>query len=340
MSEKIKFAVVGGGRIGQRHAKMVEVNKDTQLVAIIDSDASKKAEIESTFNVPFFTSTEAFYKSGIEVDVVNVCTPNNMHASQSMEALRNGAHVVVEKPMALSKKDAEQVIHLSLQLNKRVFCVMQNRYSPPSQWLKEILDKKLLGDIYMANVNCFWNRDSDYYKGGDANYWKGKLDQDGGTLFTQFSHFLDMMYWLLGDIENISARFFDFNHQDTTEFEDSGIVQFDFVNGGAGSINYSTAIYNTNMESSISIIGEKGSVKVGGQYMNEIVYCNVENYEQPVLRDTLPPNDYGKYKGSAANHQFVIQNVVDALLNNETVTTNSLEGLKVVEIIENIYKLK
>ncbi|KAA3650503.1 MAG: gfo/Idh/MocA family oxidoreductase [Bacteroidetes bacterium] len=340
MSGKIKFAIVGAGRIGQRHAKMVEVNSDAELVALIDSDTSKKEELESTFKVSFFASTEDFYRSGIEVDVVNVCTPNYLHAVQSMEALRHKCHVVVEKPMALSKKDAEQVIHLSLQMNKRVFCVMQNRYSPPSQWLKEILDKKLLGEIYLANVNCFWNRDADYYKGGDATYWKGKLDQDGGTLFTQFSHFLDMMYWLLGDITNISARFFDFNHQHTTEFEDSGIVQFDFVNGGAGSINYSTSVYNTNMESSISIIGEKGSVKVGGQYMNEIVYCNIENYEQPVLQDTLPPNDYGKYKGSAANHQFVIQNVVDTLLKGETVTTNSLEGLKVVEIIENIYKLK
>lgn len=337
---KIKFAVIGGGRIGQRHAKMAEINKDSDLVAIVDTDASKKDEIEANFSVPFFTSSEELYKSGLEIDIVNICTPNYLHAMQSMEALRNDCHVVVEKPMALNKKDAEQVIHLSLQLNKRVFCVMQNRYSPPSQWLKEILDKKLLGEIYMAQVNCFWNRDSDYYKGGDPNYWKGKLDQDGGTLFTQFSHFLDMMYWLLGDIENISSRFYDFNHHDTTEFEDSGIVHFDFVNGGAGSINYSTAVYNSNMESSISIIGEKGSVKVGGQYMNEIVYCNIENYEAPELEDTLPPNDYGKYKGSAANHQFVIQNVVDTLLKNQVVTTNSLEGLKVVEIIENIYKLK
>jgi len=248
--------------------------------------------------------------------------------------------VVIEKPMALSKVDAEEVIHESLKVNKRVFCVMQNRYSPPSRWLKEVIDSGVLGKVYMANINCFWNRDDDYYQGGAASYWKGKLDKDGGTLFTQFSHFLDTMYWLFGDITNIKANFYDFNHQHTTEFEDSGIVQFDFVKGGAGSINYSTAVYGQNMESSLSIIGEKGSVKVGGQYMNEIVYCHIKDYEQPVLEDTLPPNDYGKYKGSAANHQFVIQNVVDALKGNKTVTTNSLEGLKVVEIIENIYKLK
>lgn len=340
MSSKIKIAIVGCGRIGKRHASMVKINSDAELVALVDVDASIKEELLEEFGVPFFNSLEELVSSSIQPDVINICTPNYLHASQAVFALRNNSHVVIEKPMALSKVDAEAVIHESLKMNKRVFCVMQNRYSPPSKWLKEIIEKGALGEIYMANINCFWNRDSDYYKGGDPEYWKGKLDKDGGTLFTQFSHFLDTMYWLFGDITNIKASFYDFNHHNTTEFEDSGLVQFDFVKGGSGSLNYSTAVYGQNMESSLSIIGEKGSVKVGGQYMNEIVYCHIKDYEQPILEETLPPNDYGKYKGSAANHQFVIQNVVDALNKNETVTTNSLEGLKVVEIIENIYKLK
>ncbi len=340
MSSKISFAIVGCGRIGKRHASMVKINPDTELVALIDINKEIEHELMTEFNVPVFYSIEDFVNSGIESDVVNICTPNYLHASQAIMALKNNSHVVIEKPMALSKVDAEEVIHESLKVNKRVFCVMQNRYSPPSRWLKEVVESGVLGKIYMANINCFWNRDDDYYQGGSPTYWKGKLDKDGGTLFTQFSHFLDTMYWLFGDITNIKANFYDFNHQHTTEFEDSGVVQFDFVKGGAGSINYSTAVYGQNMESSLSIIGEKGSVKVGGQYMNEIVYCHIKDYEQPILEDTLPPNDYGKYKGSAANHQFVIQNVVDALQGSNTVTTNSLEGLKVVEIIENIYKLK
>jgi predicted dehydrogenase len=340
MSTKLKFAVIGAGRIGKRHASMAQLNKDAELVAIIDIDESIKNDLEKEFDVPFYNSIEALFNADIEIDVVNVCTPNYLHAPQAIIALQHNCHVVIEKPMALSKVDAEKVIHYSLQVNKRVFCVMQNRHSPPSRWLKEVVGSNLLGEIYMVNINCFWNRDDDYYKGGDPNYWKGKLEKDGGTLFTQFSHFLDTMYWLFGDIKNIKASFYDFNHQKTTEFEDSGIVQFDFVNGGAGSLNYSTAVYNQNMESSISIVGEKGAVKVGGQYMNEIEYCHIKDYEMPELEETLPPNDYGKYKGSAANHQFVIQNVVDTLIKNKTVTTNSLEGLKVVEIIENIYKAK
>ena len=340
MSEKIKFAIIGAGRIGRRHASMVCLNESTELVGIVDIDAQLKEELENEFEVPFFTSIKELFDAGIEIDIINICTPNYLHAEQSLLALKGNCHVVVEKPLALSKQDAERVIHESLKVNKRVFCVMQNRYSPPSQWLKKIIDEGRLGEIYMVNINCFWNRDNDYYKGGDPDYWKGKLALDGGTLFTQFSHFIDTMFWLFGDITNIKASFYDFNHHNTTEFEDSGIVQFDFVNGGAGSLNYSTAVYGQNMESSISIVGEYGSVKVGGQYMNEIVYCHIKDYEQPELEETLPPNDYGKYKGSAANHQFVIQNVVDTLSNGEHVTTNSLEGLKVVEIIENIYKQK
>ncbi len=339
MGNKLKFAVVGAGRIGKRHASMIQLNADTELVALVDVLPEEDLDL-AEFNVPYFKNLEDLFASDIELDVVNVCTPNHLHASQSLTVLKNKCHVVIEKPMALNKKDAEAVIFEALQADRKAFCVMQNRYSPPSAWLKQIIEEKRLGEIYLVNINCFWNRDSDYYNGGDPNYWKGKLALDGGTLFTQFSHFIDTMFWLMGDIENISAKFYDFNHQKTTEFEDSGLVHFDFVNGGAGSLNYSTAVANKNMESSISIIGEKGSVKVGGQYMNEIVYCDVQDYEMPELESTLPPNDYGKYKGSAANHQMVIQNVVETLKNEKVATTNMLEGMKVVEIIENIYKLK
>jgi predicted dehydrogenase len=127
--------------------------------------------------------------------------------------------------MALSKADCEKVIHTALDYNKTVFCVMQNRYSPPSVWLKEITENKVLGDIYMVQLNCYWNRDERYYKPGG---WKGTQALDGGTLFTQFSHWIDIMYWLFGDIKNIQAKFADFNHQHSTAFEDSGFVSFDF----------------------------------------------------------------------------------------------------------------
>jgi predicted dehydrogenase len=244
--------------------------------------------------------------------------------------------VVIEKPMALTKQDAEKVIFKALNVHKHVFAVMQNRYSPPSVWVKDMIDSERLGKIFMVQLNCYWNRDDRYYK---EDSWHGKAALDGGTLFTQFSHFIDLMYWLFGDVENIHSRFTNFNHSHLTEFkEDSGTIHFDFVNGGMGCINFSTSIWDKNLESSMTIIGEKGSVKIGGQYMDKVEICHVKDYRMPELPPTNPGNDYGAYKGSAANHHYIIDNVVNVLKNRATITTNALEGMKVVEIIERMYK--
>ena len=212
---------------------------------------------------------------------------------------------------------------------------MQNRYSPPAQWLKSIVETGLLGKLYLVQINCFWNRGNAYY---EQSEWRGKSISDGGTLYTQFSHFIDMMYWLFGDISNIQSKFANFNHADTIQFEDTGLIQFDFEKGGLGSFNYTTSVYQKNLESSITIVAENGTVKVGGQYMNEVIYCDVKDYELPDLAPSLPPNDYGHYKGSAANHQFVYQNVIDVLKYNSAIDATAKQGKKVVEIIENIYQ--
>jgi predicted dehydrogenase len=189
----------------------------------------------------------------------------------------------------------------------------------------------------MMQLNCYWNRDDRYYK---KDSWHGKKDLDGGTLYTQFSHFIDIMYWLFGDVDNVQAKFNDFNHASLTDFEDSGFVSFDFVNGGMGCINYSTSVWNQNLESSMTIIAENGSVKIGGQYMDKVEYCHVKDYVMPELAATNPGNDYGAYKGSAQNHNYVIENVIDVLKDRGPITTNALEGLKVVDIIERIYNTK
>ncbi len=334
--QKIKFAVVGAGHIGKRHAEMISREDQAELVAMVDVRSKEECDAQA-YDVPFFKSITDLIASGIEFDVVNVCTPNGLHAGQSLEALTASKHVVCEKPMGLSKDNCEKVIFKALQKNKHVFCVMQNRYSPPSEWIKSLVEDKILGEIYMVQLNCYWNRDDRYYKKGG---WKGTADLDGGTLFTQFSHFIDIMYWLFGDIDNIQGRFADFSHANSTDFEDSGFVNFDFVDGGMGSLNYSTAVANQNLESSITIIAENGSVKIGGQYMNEVEVCNIKGYEMPELKESNPANDYGPYKGSAANHNYVIRNVIDTLKGNTSATTNALEGLKVVEIIERIYKVR
>ena len=227
-TEPIKFAVIGQGHIGKRHAEMIRRNPSCKLVAVCDVLAPDKLGIEN-ISESFYHSAEEMLQAHPDIEVVNICTPNGLHCTHALVALKHNKHVVVEKPMALSKSDCEKIIYSALHQHKTVFCVMQNRYSPPSVWLKELIEQKTLGDIYMVQLNCYWNRDSRYYKPGG---WKGTQELDGGTLFTQFSHWIDIMYWIFGDITNIQAKFADFNHQHNTEFEDSGFVSFEFINGG------------------------------------------------------------------------------------------------------------
>lgn len=335
--KKIRFAVVGCGHIGKRHAEMVVRDPGAELVALCDIRPKEELGIEA-YPVAFFSDMTSLLQSGLDIDVINICVPNGLHAELAIQAIESGHHVVIEKPMALQVQDAERVLQTSLKYQKEVFCVMQNRYSPPSVWIKQMIDSGRLGKIYLVQLNCFWNRDERYYKPGG---WHGDACLDGGTLFTQFSHFIDIMYWLFGDIQHIQARFADFNHQQLTDFEDSGLVTFELVNGGMGCLNYSTAVWNKNMESSMLIVAENGSVKIGGQYMNEVEYCHIKDYEMPELAPTNPGNDYGPYKGSAQNHNFVIRNVVEVLQHTGAQnTTTALEGLKIVDIIRRIYALK
>lgn len=334
--KKIRFAVIGQGHIGKRHAEMIERNEQAELAAVCDIRTPEECKLNNP-KVPFYFSIDELLEKEINIDVLNICTPNGLHAEMALKALEKGMHIVVEKPMALSKSDAEKIVYKSLEKHKTVFCVMQNRYSPPSVWLKNVIDQKRLGKLFHVQINCYWNRDERYYT---HQNWHGDAKLDGGTLFTQFSHFIDIMYWLFGDIKNIAGTFRDFNHQTLTAFEDTGIVNFEFVNEGIGTLNYSTAVYNENLESSLTIIGEKGTIKVAGQYMNEVVYCNIQDYEMPELEASAPPNDYGLYKGSAQNHHLVIENVVNTIMGKAPISTNALEGLKVVDIIERIYAVR
>lgn len=322
---RIRFAIAGMGRIGQRHAQIINNNPDAELVAYCDPVACTQFEFTGR-NIAHFATLTDMYASGICPDVVNICTPNGYHAQHCIDALIHGSHAVCEKPMALTSADAREMIEASEQTGRRIFCVMQNRYSAPSVWLKELIGTKVFGEIFMVQVNCFWNRDDRYYRHGS---WHGDAKLDGGTLFTQFSHFIDTLYWLFGDISDISARFADFTHGDLTDFEDSGMINFNFAQGGMGSISYTTSVWDANLESSMTVIGRYGSVKIAGQYMDRIETCTIKDVGMPDLPDA-----------TNINHQFVIQNVIDTLRGTSVPDTTAREGLKVVEIIERIYAEK
>ncbi len=330
-SNKLNFAIVGCGRIAQRHAE--HIHKIGKLVATCDIDAGKAKALAEKYHARCFSDIEDMLQLK-EINVVSVCTPNGLHAEHSIKSLQAGFHVLCEKPMALTTQDCSAMIHAAERANKRLFIVKQNRFNPPVAAVKNIIDEGRLGKIYSVQLNCFWNRNEEYYK----NSWKGTKALDGGTLFTQFSHFIDLLYWMIGDVESVQAFRGNMGHEGIIEFEDTGAVNLKFHNGVIGTINYTVNAHGKNMEGSLTIFGEKGTVKIGGQYLNELEYQDIENFVIENLPPGNPPNQYGKYQGSMSNHDKVYQNLIEVLVGNGVIATNGLEGLKTVEIIEKIYK--
>jgi len=327
----INFALVGCGRIGLRHAE--HINNNGQLVAVCDIDSDKMHPFVEKYQAKTYTNIDDLLANE-SIDVISICTPNGLHAKHSIQALKAGFHVLCEKPMAISVLDCEQMINHALKANKRLFIVKQNRYNPPVDALKNLIDAGKLGKIYSVQLNCFWNRNPEYYNTSD---WKGTKALDGGTLFTQFSHFIDLLYYMIGDIKEVKAYTANFNHQKEIEFEDTGVVALKFYNGALGTINYTVNSFGKNMEGSITIFAEKGTIKIGGQYLNELEYQSFDGFSITDLPDGNPPNQYGQYVGSMSNHGLVYANVVDVLTNGGVIATNGFEGLKTVEIIDKIY---
>jgi|SRR5450432_495688 len=332
MSAKIKFAIVGCGRIAQRHAE--HIHALGQLIAVCDTDIPKAKIFSEKYKAKWFGNLDEMLVSCPDLDVVSVCTPNGLHAEHSIKILKAGYHVLCEKPMALTVNECSAMITSAERANKRLFIIKQNRFNPPVEAVKALIDQGKLGKIYSVQLNCFWNRNNEYYQ----NSWKGTKDLDGGTLFTQFSHFIDLLYWFIGDVESVSAATGNFHHQGLIEFEDTGVAILKFVNGAIGTLNYTVNAYKKNMEGSLTIFAEKGTVKIGGQYLNELEYQCLEGDPITNLPPGNPPNNYGQYTGSMSNHDKVYQNLISVLNGEGTIATSGMEGLKTVEIIEKIYR--
>ena len=329
---KIKFAIVGCGRIAQRHAE--HISKRGQLVAVCDVVEDKAQQLATTYGAIAYTSYTEMLANESTIDVIAICSPNGLHSQHAIDGLKAGFHVLCEKPLGLSVKECGEMIQAAERANKRLFAIKQNRYNPPVAAVKAIIDAGKLGKVTSIQLSCFWNRNTDYY----ANSWKGTKDLDGGTLFTQFSHFVDLLYWLIGDVEEVAAYMGNFAHEGIIEFEDTGVVILKFTNGAIGTVNYTVNSFDKNMEGSLTIFGEKGTVKIGGQYLNELEYQQIQDYRIENLPEGNKANNYGNYTGSMSNHDKVYDNLIDVLTHNAPITTSSYEGMKTVEIIEKIYR--
>jgi len=331
--QKIKFAIVGCGSIGSRHIAVTDAEERAEIVALCDIDLAKvKALSELYGNIPYYTDFETMLRE-CNADVVNICTPHGLHAEMSIKAAEAGKHILVEKPMALNVEDCHRMIKAASDYNVKLMVVKQNRYNVPIALTKKVLESGFMGEIFMVQCNVLWNRHQGYYN--DSN-WRGSTELEGGALHTQASHFIDLLIWWFGEVTDSQTMIDTKNH--TIEIEDCGNTILRFKSGVMGSLTWTTCVYNKNYEGSITIIGENGTIKIGGQYLNKIEFWDVKSYPLPEdIEFTDKPNAYGKYQGTSSNHDKVMHDVVAELLNERHNVVEGDEGMKTIAAIEMIY---
>jgi UDP-N-acetyl-2-amino-2-deoxyglucuronate dehydrogenase len=328
--DKLSFAIIGCGQIAQRHAK--HIHAYGKLVAVCDIVPEKANALANSFDAIAYFTVEELLQSTIPIDIVVICTPNSLHAEHAIRCLHTKHHVLVEKPMALGAEDCDIMMQAATLANKQIFTVVQNRFNKPVLAVKQALDENAFGKISSIQLTCFWNRPAAYYD----HPWHGKKELDGGILYTQFSHFIDLLHWFFGDVTKVAAITNNAEH-DHIDFEDCGVVALHFKSGVIGTVNFSVNAFRKNYEGSLTILGEKGTVKIGGEYLNTIEHAAFENYRLEDAQDSTEANDYGSYKGSMSHHGEVYKSLVETLLNNKPFYASAYEGMKTVEIIEKIY---
>jgi UDP-N-acetyl-2-amino-2-deoxyglucuronate dehydrogenase len=329
-ARSFRVGLVGCGRISKNHFDALRKVDGLTLAAVCDIDADRARQAADVQGVPSFTSLEDMLRSG-NVDLVAICTPSGIHSAQGAAAARAGKHVVTEKPMSLSLTQADDLVRACDDAGVHLFVVKQNRLNPPVQLLKRAVDKGRFGRIYMANVTVRWQRPQDYY---DAEPWRGTWAFDGGAIMNQASHYVDLMQWLVGPVESIMAK--TATQARRIEAEDSGIGIVKFRSGALGVIEVNVLTYPKNLEGSITILGEKGSVKIGGTAVNRVEHWMFADYDDDdklvEAASTNPPNVYG------FGHEGYYRNVLAVLRGEAKPETDGRAGRKSLELILGIYE--
>ena len=333
----LRWVVVGCGHIGRRHMEHISKHPQTQLVGMVDVLPAPECGAAQFAGVPFYPSVEDLLERGGDTfDVASICVPNGLHYPIALELIKAGKSLLIEKPAVLHPDEGEELIALAKAHGCHLYSVLQNRFTPVSAWLHQMIEEKRLGKLYQIELQCLWNRDERYYL---PRRWHGDLKLDGGTLFTQYSHFLDLLIWCFGVPKVQGGSFYNYNHQTMVDFEDSGVVQLTFPQETTGLLTYSTAVYGTNCGVRLTVLGERGCIVLDGPFMNKLTHCVIDGYDRPDLGESEPGNAYGAYSGSAQNHHFVIDHTARALLGDPTAQAVEIEdALRVVRLIRNIYQ--
>jgi UDP-N-acetyl-2-amino-2-deoxyglucuronate dehydrogenase len=323
---KIRFALVGCGRIAQNHFAAIKQHNDkAELVGVCDINSTALAEaVKTTGAKPYTTLTQMLLDS--EADVFILTTPSGLHSDQAIEIARAGRSVITEKPMATKWEDGKRMVKACDDAGVRLFVVKQNRRNATLQLLKQALEKKRFGKIYMVNLNVFWTRPQSYY---DQGGWRGRWEFDGGAFMNQASHYVDLISWLIGPLESLQA--YTATLARDIEAEDSGVISLKWRNGALGSMNVTMLTYPKNLEGSITILGEKGTVKIGGVAVNEVLHWEFEDKDPDDKK--IKEVNYETTSVYGFGHPLYYENVINVMRGDAEPETDGREGLKSLEVI-------
>lgn len=322
-----RFAIIGCGAIAKKHA--INIARIGTLVATCDVVEQRADEMASEYNATAYYTIDDLLTAEKDLDVIAVCTPNGFHAEHIIKSLQAGINVLTEKPMCLTKAAAWQIIETEKFCRKKLFLVKSARYTPLIKKLKKAIEENAFGRIYSFHLSCLWNRRDEYYTD-----WRGKLFPDGGTLYNQFSHYIDAMLWMFGDVKEVKGFKANFAHQKSSEYEDTGVVSLQMESGALGSFHWSVNAFQKNYKIGLTILAEKATVTIGGEYMNELHYLNsskdVVAYStdlEECISDT-----------AISFYDRIYSHLIESMEKEDNSFPNAFSGLKTVETIEKIYK--
>lgn len=329
-AKTFRIALVGCGRISKNHFEAIDKIDGLELVAVSDADPERAKRAGLEWKVPYFSSYEKMLAES-NADVVTIATPSGLHPEQGIAAAKAGKHVVMEKPMAISLTGADALVQACDKAGVQLFVVKQNRLNPPVQLLKRAVDRDRFGRIYMASCAVHWARPQEYY---DQAPWRGTWEFDGGAFMNQASHYVDLIQWIMGPVESVMAKTATLARR--IETEDSGIAILKFRSGALGAIEVTMLAYPRNLEGSLTILGEKGSAKIGGTAVNKIEHWEFAEPDDDdkliEAANTNPPNIYG------LGHQGYYRNVLSVLRGEAKPDTDGRAGRKSLELILGIYE--
>lgn len=328
---KINIALIGCGRISVKHFEAIEFYKNIfNLVAVCDINEKVAEEIGKKYDVPFYTSIDKMIKIH-NLDICSLCTPSGLHSKQTILLANNKINIITEKPMATSWKDGLKMVKVCEQNDVNLFVVKQNRFNSTLQKLKQAIEENRFGKFYLVQLNVFWTRPQSYYDSAD---WRGKPDSDGGALMNQASHYIDLAEWLIGPVAEVQAMIGTLARE--IEVEDTGVVNIKWKNGALGSVAVTMLTYPKNYEGSITIIGEHGTVSIGGEALNEINHWEFK--EKNDQDNSIYDSNYKSRSVYGNGHLKYFQNVIDVFQKKSTPAVDGFEGLKSLELLIAIYE--